>query len=155
MDTIDGNKRGVSLLENLIAVVVFSIAALGYITLAASLSKNSGESEVSAQASVIAQSVADDLHTIPFDSQDQTPEDLTTLNGDQIFFTREGIDVEENGGEPFYTSTTQVAYIDTDTPPYAEVTVTVSWADSDFSRGQDDPDALTFVEVIFSRTVDK
>lgn len=154
MVTLKKARRGVSLIENLVAMLIFSMAALGYITLSATLSKNSGESEIASQAAVVAQSVADELHTVPFASQDQETNDLMTFNAKTVGYTKEGL-VNDQGEETFYVATTNVTYISSEIPPYAEVTVSVSWADSVYAQSQTGNDVLSFVEVNFSRTVDK
>jgi len=161
MEQISPLKRGVSLVENMAALLVFSTAALGWITLTATLSKATAESEVASQATVIADSLVNKYSAMKFEDEplpgEQNP-DLSNLAGadNVVFFNILGDEIDEGAGDQFFTATVEVNLLEDLVPKQADVAITVSWADSDFMQeNPDDPDVLSFIELVFSRTVER
>ena len=159
MDPLRSNKApAFTLLENLVAVIVFATAAIGWMMFSASLSKSTGESEVAAQAAVIAQSVVDDLRLIPFETEPQEENDLNRLIGTTTTYEYDlfGKRVDEFGTDVFYSVEVNADLVEGVTPLIAEVSVTVNWSESQFAGGSEqNGEMLTFVEVNFRRTVSR
>lgn len=68
MDALTRNQRGVSLIESMVALLVFLIVAVGWISLEGNLARTTTEGQVINQAIFVAQSQMDSLRDVPFEA---------------------------------------------------------------------------------------
>lgn len=87
MVQLETRGKGVTLIESMIALLIFMVAALGWISVEANLAKTSGESQLVAQAVYVAQTKIEELRQIPIG-------DLATSDTPD-YFTAEGLMVDE------------------------------------------------------------
>jgi Tfp pilus assembly protein PilV len=140
----NGKARGITLIENLISLLVFSSAAFGWMSLMTVLATKSSESEVGTQANLLGQAVIDELRSLPYDGDSGAAEFLTGLDGASWLYSQEGERVIVDG---FYTVNLTVTRDTTVLPERADVAVEISWADSGFG----DSSVLSYQELLFSR----
>lgn len=67
MDALRTNARGVSLMESMVALLIFLIISVGWISVEANLAKTSGQTHVISQAVFVGQSQIDNLRAIDFE----------------------------------------------------------------------------------------
>ncbi len=162
MDKIVTLKRGVSLVENMAALLVFSTAALGWVVLSGTLSRATTESEVASQGTVIADSLVNEYTAMKFEANplpgEENP-DLTDLAANVLnrYFSATGDEVDADDPDVFYTASVDITLLEELDPKQADVAITVSWLDSGFfeEKPSAEDDVLTYVELVFSRTVER
>ena len=127
-------QQGVTLLESMIALLIFLIVSLGWLSLEANLARTSGNSRAIAQAVYIGQNKVDELRQID-------PADLTA-SVDAERFTPEG----EPDATGFYSVTWAVTNVAvSNAPDQRRVEVSVAWTlDSEFPNQ---------IQLYFTRTL--
>lgn len=118
-------NRGATLIESLVAVLIFLIAALGWLSMEASLAQQSGQSHLISQAVFVGQSNIDRLRQMPYaDVQSQV---------DPIYYTSEG-EFSQGADSDFFAVTWNVAEVGD--PPIKNLNMMVSWNvyDADFDN---------------------
>lgn len=134
MDAMNPNlKRGVSLTETLVALLIFLISVTGYLTMQTQMSRATGQSEVISRAVFLAESKLEDLKQLPFDQ-------LITAENPQWYDAAGNVTTEENG---FFSVVWTTVDIEA-TPAQKNTNLVVSW---DF-----DNEMQTSIELNFLRS---
>ncbi len=110
------NERAASLIEAMIALLIFLIASVGWLALESSLAQQSGQSHLISQAVFVGQSAIDNLRQMPFDQVDS--------QGSALYFTSGG-KLSETADDDFFAVTWEVT--ETDAPVSKNINVNVTW----------------------------
>ena len=125
-------ERGSSLIESMIALVIFLIASVAWLALETSLAQQSGQSHLISQAMHVGQTTIDNLRQIPFDQ--------LVDSVDPLHFTSEG-EFSTVVDDDFYEVNCTIT--ENEDPVFKTVDLFVSW--DVYGADFDNAIELTFV----------